>query len=87
MVVRVVGVFDVTAKVAFSKSAGGSGLMVMWCGQVFEDLDVDLQEEFVKHLEDFGLTPEFNQQLIDLSQDKEQREYMGWLDRVYKFVA
>lgn len=59
------------------------------CGreQAFEDLDDELQEEFTKYLESWGLSPEFNQKLLEISQDKEQREYMGWLERIHKFVA
>eukprot|EP00884_Botryococcus_braunii_P009337 jgi/Botrbrau1/18404/Bobra.0869s0002.1 len=56
-------------------------------GPSFDDLDMDLQEQFVRYLEDLGLSPEFNQELLELAQDKEQREYMGWLDRVSRFLS
>ncbi|KAK9802588.1 hypothetical protein WJX73_008556 [Symbiochloris irregularis] len=55
-------------------------------GPVFSDLDEKLQAAFTVYLGERGVTEELGAYLVTLSEDKEQREYMHWLDNVTKFV-
>ena len=50
--------------------------------QVYQELDEKLQQAFEDMLSERGVTPELGEYLMRLSEDKEQREYMGWLQRV-----
>jgi len=39
----------------------------------------------MEYLRERGITPELGEYLMHLVHDKEQREYMDWLDRVVSF--
>ena len=54
--------------------------------QVFEELDEKVQKGFQEYLEERGIDNELGDYLIAISEDKEQREYISWLDRVKNFV-
>lgn len=56
------------------------------CKQVFNDLDEKLQNAFTEYLEERGVDHKLGAFLVGLCEDKEQREYMNWLEGVAKFV-
>ena len=56
------------------------------CLQVYQELDEKLQQAFEDMLSERGVTPELGEYLMRLSEDKEQREYMGWLQRVAEVI-
>ena len=54
--------------------------------QVFSELDQKLQQAFTDYLEERGVNGELGRFVMDFSEDKEQREYMHWLQGVQKFL-
>lgn len=54
--------------------------------QVFSELDQKLQQAFTTYLEERGVNAELGRFVMDFSEDKEQREYMHWLQGVQKFL-
>lgn len=56
------------------------------CAQVFTELDDKLQQAFVDYLEERGVNAELGRYILDYAEDKEQREYMKWLEGVKIFV-
>jgi hypothetical protein len=58
-----------------------------YTGPDFEELDESLQDSFLSFLEERGITPELGEWLMHLVHDKEQREYMYWLEKVKHFVS
>jgi hypothetical protein len=54
---------------------------------VFDELADPLREGFAAFLEERGVTEDVGEFLRHALYDKEQREYIGWLGRVEKFVA
>ena len=54
--------------------------------QVFSELDLKLQQAFTAYLEERGVNAELGRFVMDFSEDKEQREYMNWLQSVQKFL-
>jgi len=56
-------------------------------GPDFEDLDDKLQEAVDEYLAEIGLNDEVCNFIDASALDKEQREYMGWLAGMRKFVA
>ena len=54
--------------------------------QVFSQLDDKLQQGFVDYLAERGVTAELGRYIIEYSADKEQREYMHWLEGVHTFL-
>ena len=57
-----------------------------YTGPVYEELDEDLQAQFTSYLEERGINADFGSYLLRLVHDKEQREYMYWLERTAKFI-
>ncbi|CAL5220697.1 g2751 [Coccomyxa viridis] len=55
-------------------------------GPVFSELDQKLQQAFTDYLEERGVNGELGRFVMDFSEDKEQREYMHWLQGVQKFL-
>jgi complement component 1 Q subcomponent-binding protein len=53
---------------------------------VYQELDEKLQQAFEEMLAARGVTPDLGEFLMRLSEDKEQREYMGWLEKVADVV-
>lgn len=53
---------------------------------MYQELDEKLQQAFEDMLSERGVTPELGEYLMRLSEDKEQREYMGWLQRVAEVI-
>jgi len=49
-------------------------------------LDDALHESFQKYLEARGVNEDLAAYIVDFTQDKEQREYMGWLGKIEKFL-
>lgn len=57
-----------------------------YTGPVYEELDEELQAKFAEYLAERGITPELGAYLLPLVHDKEQREYMNWLEGVESFI-
>ncbi|KAL4427157.1 hypothetical protein ABPG77_001161 [Micractinium sp. CCAP 211/92] len=57
-----------------------------YTGPVYEELDEELQAKFEQYLAERGITQELGAYLLPLIHDKEQREYMHWLEGVEAFV-
>ena len=55
--------------------------------QEYGELDPGLQTEFEQYLTQRGITAELVNYLKALVDDKEQREYTSWLERVKQFVG
>lgn len=58
----------------------------VYTGPVYDELDEDLQLQLRQYLEQRGVTAELGGYLLRLVHDKEQREYMYWLERMDQFV-
>ena len=54
--------------------------------QVFSELDDKLQQAFMDFLSQRGVDAELGQFIVEFSDDKEQREYMHWLEGVHAFL-
>ena len=54
--------------------------------QVFAELDEKVQDQFNNYLAERGVTNELGTYLLVMTEDKEQREYMRWLNNVTAFV-
>lgn len=57
-----------------------------YTGPVYEELDEELQKHFEDYLAERGVDAELGAYLLPLIHDKEQREYMQWLEEVERFV-
>lgn len=57
-----------------------------YSGPVFEELDDNLKTGFHDFLKVRGVTAELGEYLRHLLYDKEENEYIGWLQNVQKFV-
>ena len=69
-----------------SQGHHGNPLCVSTSEQVFSELDDKLQQAFMDYLSERGVTAELGQFIIEYSDDKEQREYMNWLEGVHSFL-
>ena len=58
-----------------------------YSGPAFGELDPAVQDAFAAHLEARGVDATLLNYLLELSIDKEQREYVNWLKRTAAFVA
>lgn len=58
----------------------------LYIGPQFETLDVSVQEEFEKFLQERGINEHLALFIPDYSELKEQKEYVRWLENVKKFV-
>ncbi|EJU02301.1 mitochondrial Mrb1 [Dacryopinax primogenitus] len=58
----------------------------MYIGPQFDNLDVQVQEEFEKYIQERGITDELASFIPDYAEYKEQKEYVKWLNSVTKFV-
>lgn len=58
-----------------------------YTGPEFEELDEELQSQFKAYLEERGVTADLGGYLLRLVHDKEQREYMYWLEQVKGFLG
>ena len=56
-------------------------------GPTWSDMTVDVKNEIMKYLEDLGVTVELLEFIEIISQDKDQRLYMIWLEEVKKFFT
>ena len=54
---------------------------------MYEELDEEVQRQFGAYLEARGVTPDLGAYLLRLVHDKEQREYMYWLEQVRDFLG
>jgi complement component 1 Q subcomponent-binding protein len=72
------------ASVGVSACDGEHGVYAR--SQVFSQLDDKLQQAFVDYLAERGITAELGRYIIEYSADKEQREYMHWLEGVHTFL-
>ncbi|KAI0298648.1 mitochondrial glycoprotein [Multifurca ochricompacta] len=58
----------------------------LYIGPQFETLDLSLQEEFEKFLQERGINESLAFFVPEYAQYKEQKEYVGWLNKVKKFI-
>lgn len=58
-----------------------------YTGPVYEELDEELQQRLVEYLAERGVNEQLGEYLLRLVHDKEQREYMYWLERMRAFVG
>ena len=58
----------------------------IYSGPPFDDLDSSLQQELENYLKARGITKELGAYLTRLAQDKEQRCYVEFLERMHKFI-
>jgi hypothetical protein len=58
----------------------------LYTGPIFDELDDTVQDAMYAFLEERGITPTLGEYLINLSNDKEQRMYMDWLDNMARFL-
>ena len=54
--------------------------------ETFDELDEAVQDAMYEYLEARGITAEMGEYLLHLTNDKEQREYMDWLERMARFL-
>lgn len=58
----------------------------LYIGPQFDTLDVSVQEEFEKFLQERGINDALAVFVPEYAEYKEQKEYVGWLQNVKKFV-
>ncbi|KAH7887096.1 mitochondrial glycoprotein [Phlebopus sp. FC_14] len=58
----------------------------LYIGPQFDTLDVSVQEEFEKFLQERGINENLAMFIPEYSEFKEQKEYVRWLDNVKNFV-
>mmetsp|Transcript_3217 Transcript_3217/g.6448 ORF Transcript_3217/g.6448 Transcript_3217/m.6448 type:complete len:275 (-) Transcript_3217:1152-1976(-) len=58
----------------------------LYTGPVFEELDDEVQESLYSFLQEREITPDLAEYLLNLVHDKEQREYMDWLQKMITFL-
>ncbi|KAH7907540.1 mitochondrial glycoprotein [Hygrophoropsis aurantiaca] len=58
----------------------------LYIGPQFDTLDVAVQEEFEKYLQERGINESLAMFIPEYSEYKEQKEYVRWLDNVKNFV-
>ncbi|KAL3691087.1 hypothetical protein R1sor_004738 [Riccia sorocarpa] len=58
----------------------------LYDGPNFLQLDEELQDQFERYIKSRGVNKELISYLFNLLEDKEQREYMRWLQKVEQFV-
>lgn len=58
-----------------------------YVGPIYEELDPELIGEFDSYLRDRGVDETLAGYIAAIAADKEQREYVNWLERVRKFTA
>jgi complement component 1 Q subcomponent-binding protein len=58
-----------------------------YSGPTFDDLDGELQDEIAKYLEDRRIDSDFGYFVLAYATDKEQREYVNWLNKLHDFVS
>ncbi|KAG6333197.1 hypothetical protein ID866_5894 [Astraeus odoratus] len=58
----------------------------LYIGPQFETLDVSVQEEFEKFMQERGINESLAMFIPEYSEFKEQKEYVRWLENVKKFV-
>lgn len=55
--------------------------------QEFTELDQKVQDGVKAYLQERGINAELGGYIMDLSSDKEQREYVHWLEKFSNFVS
>ena len=73
--------------VADGQAASPAAQDAAYGGPEFSTLDVSLQDAFAGYLAERGVDHVLAEYLVELSIDKEQREYTNWLKGVAKFVG
>jgi len=58
----------------------------LYIGPQFETLDVGVQEEFIRYLQERGINDNLALFIPELIEYKEQKEYVNWLGKVKGFV-
>jgi hypothetical protein len=67
--------------------AGGLDSETAYTGPVFAELDSELQTAFREYVQERGINEDLGEFLRHLMYDKEQQEYMHWLNSVKDFVG
>ncbi|KIZ03538.1 hypothetical protein MNEG_4420 [Monoraphidium neglectum] len=67
--------------------ASGPESATAYTGPAYDELPVPLQEAFGSYLEERGINEDLGEYLRHAVYDKEQREYIGWLERVKSFLG
>jgi hypothetical protein len=57
-----------------------------YAGPKYEELDEQVQVAFDAYLAERGVDAEFGEYLMKLAASKEQREYVGWLQKIHDFL-
>jgi complement component 1 Q subcomponent-binding protein len=73
--------------VADGQAASPAAQDAAYGGPEFSTLDVSLQDAFAGYLAERGVDHVLAEYLVELSIDKEQREYTNWLKGCAKFVG
>ncbi|CAL8464435.1 g3970 [Coccomyxa elongata] len=81
-----VRILDVSLESVKDGEADDEDEETIYGGPVFTELDDKLQQAFVDYLEERGVNAELGRYILDYAEDKEQREYMKWLEGVKNFV-
>ena len=63
------------------------GFNVSAAVKMYEELEEELKGSWESYLEERGINAPMGDYLLQLAHDKEQREYMSWLQKVKTFVA
>ncbi|KZT54627.1 mitochondrial glyco protein, partial [Calocera cornea HHB12733] len=58
----------------------------VYIGPQFDNLDVQVQEEFEKYIQERGINEELAAFIPDFAEYKEQKEYVKWLNSVTNFI-
>jgi len=58
----------------------------LYIGPQFETLDIGVQEEFIRYLQERGINDDLASFIPELIEQKEQKEYVKWLGKVKGFV-
>jgi len=58
-----------------------------YTGPTFDDLDEDLQNGIASFLETRKIDSDFGYFVLAYATDKEQREYVNWLNKFHEFVV
>ncbi|XP_057789108.1 uncharacterized protein At2g39795, mitochondrial-like [Salvia miltiorrhiza] len=77
---------DITIDSLSIKDPEVSEDQIAYEGPDFGDLDENLQKAFHKYLEIRGIKPSTTNFLHEYMMDKDNREYVGWLENLKKFV-
>ena len=59
----------------------------IYIGPKFTELDDELRMEFQNYLEERNIDQDFSYFVLTYAKQKEQQEYVNWLEKLSEFVA